>query len=213
MYPITYDQTPPEERNRLTAFFRLIMVIPHMLVALVGAIAVIIAVLAAWVAIVFTGRYPQGLYDFLSGACRWATRLNGYLFLVTDEFPPFDLGEHPEYPVRVGIGPPKESYSRVKAFFRIFLVIPVAIVAYVMQLWMEAVGLVLWLSAVFVGRTSPALTEAQRIPLAYYTRANAFYWLLTEDFPPFDPNAGAAATPPQPAAGSAPGAPPAASPS
>jgi hypothetical protein len=211
MYPVTYEQSPPVERNRLTAFFRIFLVIPHFLVAIVGGIVVLFAVLAAWLALLFTGRYPQGLYDFLAGACRWTTRLNGYLYLVTDEFPPFDLGEHPEYPVRVGIPAPKESYDRVKVFFRIFLVIPVAIVAYVMNLWMQAVGLVLWFSAVFVGRTSPALTEAQRIPLAYYTRANAFYWLLTEDFPPFDPNAGA--TPPQPAAGSAPEAPPAASPS
>jgi hypothetical protein len=190
MYPVTYDQAPPVERNRLTVFFRILLVIPHMLVALVGIVVVVFAVLAAWFAIVFTGRFPEGLYNFLAGACRWTTRLNGYLYLVTDEFPPFDLGEHPEYPVRVAIAPRKESYSRVKAFFRIFLVIPVAIVAYVMNLWMQAVGLVLWLSGVFVGKTSPGLTEAQRIPLAYYTRANAFYWLLTEDFPPFDPNAG-----------------------
>jgi hypothetical protein len=211
MYPVSYDQSPPVERNRLTVFFRIFLVIPHCLVAIVGGIVVIFAVLAAWFAIVVTGRYPEGIYNFLAGACRWATRLNAYLYLVTDEFPPFDLGEHPEYPVRVGIAPPNESYSRVKAFFRIFLVIPVAIVAYVMNLWMQAVGLVLWLSGVFVGRTSAGLTEAQRIPLAYYTRANAFYWLLTEDFPPFDPNAGAV-TPPQPAAGSAPEAPPAASP-
>ena len=55
-----------EPRSRLTTFFRLIMVIPHAIVWSFWAIAAFFAVVAAWFAIVFTGQYPQGLYDFVT---------------------------------------------------------------------------------------------------------------------------------------------------
>ena len=101
MYPVAYDQNPPVERNRLTVFFRIFIVIPHFIVAMFYGLAFLLAVIVAWFAILFTGKYPQGLYDFCAGFLRFGTRLIGYYFLVTDEFPPFDGGEHPEYPIRV----------------------------------------------------------------------------------------------------------------
>jgi hypothetical protein len=208
MYPVAYEQSPPVERDRVTVFFRIIMVIPHFIVAFFYGLAFVCAVIAAWFALLFTGRWPAGLYDFCAGFLRFATRLNGYAYLVTDEFPPFDGGEHPDYPIRAIIAAPKEEYDRIKVLFRGILMIPILIVQYVMGLWLGAVGLVLWLAAVFTGRTSQGLTDAMRLPMAYYVRATAYFGLLTEDWPPFDP-----ATPPQPAAASAPEAPPAASPS
>ena len=50
------------------------------------------AVIIAWFAILFTGRYPRGLFDYVEGVIRWGTRVTGYAFLlVTDEYPPFSL--------------------------------------------------------------------------------------------------------------------------
>lgn len=188
MYPVAYDQNPPEQRSRLTIFFRLLLVIPHFIVAFFYGIAAFVAVIIAWFTLVFTGKYPAGLYNFLAGWTRFTTRVLAYYFIVVDDFPPFDGGEHPEYPVQVRIAPPKESYSRAKALFRIILAIPVYIIAYVMQLWLFVVAIGLWLVGVFTGRTP--FVEAMRTPMAYYTRANAYYYLLTEDWPPFDPGRG-----------------------
>jgi len=196
MYPVAYDQNPPEERNRLTIFFRILLVIPHFIWAMFYGLAAGIAVLFAWFAIVITGNYPAGLYNFVAGWTRFTTRLLAYYMIVVDDFPPFDGGEHPEYPIQVRIAPPKESYSRLKAFFRILLMIPVYIIAYVMQLWLFVVAIGLWFAGVITGKTS--FVEAMRMPMAYYTRANAFYYLLTEDFPPFDPGTGELAAAPQP---------------
>ena len=151
-YPVAYTQDPPETRNRLTVFFRLICVIPHVILAFLYGIAFFLAVVVAWFAIVFTGRWPAGLYDFATGFLRYSARLYAYLYLITDVYPPFDGGEHPEYPVQLVIAPPKESYSRAKAFFRAILAIPIYIVQYVFSIWLFVVAVALWIVAVITGQ-------------------------------------------------------------
>lgn len=186
-YPVTYTQAPPEQRSRLTIFFRLIMVIPHYIWGMIYAIGYFFVVFAAWFVLLFTGRWPRGMYDFTAGFLRFWGRLNAYTYLVVDAYPPFDGGEHPEYPVRVHIGEPQEHYSRVLVLFRIILMIPVYVMAYIFSLWISAVSIALWFVGVIMGRTSPGLTDAMRLPMAYTTRAMAYYSLVTEGFPPFDP--------------------------
>ena len=57
-------------------------------------LAVIVLVIGAWFAILFTGRYPRGIFDFVEGVIRWHNRVVGYaLILVTDRYPPFSLGQ------------------------------------------------------------------------------------------------------------------------
>ena len=185
-YPVTYHQTPAVDRNRLTVFFRLIMIIPHAIVAMFYGIGAFVVVFFAWFAIVFTGRYPEGMYNFVAGYVRFAMRLNGYLFLVTDEFPPFDGGEHPEYPIQVHIPPPPESLSRLTTALRIFLLIPVYILYYVFSIWIQVVAIAIWFVAVFTGKTSEGLINAINFPMAFTARAYAYWLLLTDGFPPID---------------------------
>jgi hypothetical protein len=78
-----------EGRNRLTIFFRLILAIPHVIVLFFVFIAALFVYLIAWFAVLFTGRWPAGLRSFAVGLQRWSTRLNAYMFLLTDEYPPF----------------------------------------------------------------------------------------------------------------------------
>lgn len=69
------------------------LAIPHYLVLAVLMVGVMFAVIFAWFAILFTGRYPKALFDFVVGVMRWGLRVNAYAFLlVTDEYPPFSLG-------------------------------------------------------------------------------------------------------------------------
>jgi hypothetical protein len=68
------------------------LAIPHYIALVLLGIAAIFAVLIAWFAILFTGRYPRGIFDFVEGVLRWNNRVMGYAFtLVTDEYPPFRL--------------------------------------------------------------------------------------------------------------------------
>src|SRR6476619_7348464 len=90
-YPVQYEADYVERRSRLTTFFRLILAIPHYIVLTVYGFIAMFAVVAAWFVLLFTARWPQGLYDFVAGVLRYSARLYGYIHLATDAYPPFDL--------------------------------------------------------------------------------------------------------------------------
>jgi hypothetical protein len=82
----------PRELNRWLPLIKWFLAVPHYVVLAFLFVGVIVAVLIAWFAILFTGRYPRGLFDFVEGVLRWTTRVMAYAFvLVTDRYPPFRL--------------------------------------------------------------------------------------------------------------------------
>jgi len=92
-YPRMRIEVDPalEDRNRVTTFFRPILIIPHVIALAFLGIAAAFVMFVAWFAVLITGKWPDGLRDFLLGFFRWATRVNGYAMLLTDEYPPFTL--------------------------------------------------------------------------------------------------------------------------
>ena len=78
--------------NRWLPLVKWFLAIPHYIVLIFLGLAAIVCVIIAWFAILFTGRYPRGLFDFIVGVMRWANRVTAYAFvLVTDRYPPFRL--------------------------------------------------------------------------------------------------------------------------
>ena len=78
--------------NRWLPLVKWLLAIPHYVVLVFLSIGAIVAVVIAWFAILFTGKYPRGLFDYVVGVARWSLRVNAYAFLlVTDEYPPFTL--------------------------------------------------------------------------------------------------------------------------
>src|ERR1700744_1929192 len=130
MYPVSYEADYKSEQNRATTFFRIILAIPWLIVAYVYEIAATFPVFFAWVAIVILGRYPEGLYKLNSGFVRYYVRTYAWIFLQTAEWPPFGIADDDHYPPRVPVAPRAASQSRLKAFFRIILALPMLIVAY-----------------------------------------------------------------------------------
>ena len=83
-----------EELNRWLPLVKWIMAIPHYIVLCFLGIAACVLVIIAWFAILFTGRYPQSLFDFVVGVFRWSLRVEVYaLMLTTDRYPPFRLSD------------------------------------------------------------------------------------------------------------------------
>jgi hypothetical protein len=82
----------PNELNRWLPLVKWLLAIPHYIVLAFLALAVVVSVVMAWFAILFTGRYPRGLFDFVVGVGRWGLRVAAYAFLLTtDRYPPFSL--------------------------------------------------------------------------------------------------------------------------
>ncbi|WP_456696638.1 DUF4389 domain-containing protein [Aeromicrobium sp. P5_D10] len=82
-----------EGRSRVSIFFRIILAIPHMIVLYVVSIIAFFVYIIGWFAVLFTGSWPTGLRNFIVGLMRWSTRLSAYLFLLTDDYPPFGFSE------------------------------------------------------------------------------------------------------------------------
>jgi hypothetical protein len=91
-YPATLELQPPDApRDLLTVAFRAILALPHLLAVWCLGIGWSITTVIAWFAILFTGRYPAGLYRFAVGVFRWTLRVEAYMLLLRDEYPPFSL--------------------------------------------------------------------------------------------------------------------------
>jgi Domain of unknown function (DUF4389) len=92
---VRLDFPYPDAKNGLNRWLPLVkwlLALPHYVVLIFLYLGAIVSVVIAWFAILFTGRYPRGLFDFLVGVGRWTNRVSGYAFaLVTDEYPPFRL--------------------------------------------------------------------------------------------------------------------------
>ena len=82
----------PRDLNRWLPLVKWLLAIPHYILLFFLGIGAIFAVIFAWFAILFTGRYPRPLFDFVVGVMRWGFRVEGYtLLLVTDKYPPFSV--------------------------------------------------------------------------------------------------------------------------
>ena len=91
-YPVTVRVEPAlANRNRLTVGFRLLLAIPHFIALFFVVFAWWVTAIVAWVAILITGAYPGGLYEFGVGALRWLLRVEAYVLLLVDDYPPFSL--------------------------------------------------------------------------------------------------------------------------
>ena len=91
-YPASFEVADPAgPRDRLTVAFRFFLAIPHFIVLVFVLLAWALATFFAWFAILFTGAYPRPLVAFSIGALRWRLRVEAYLLLMVDAYPPFSL--------------------------------------------------------------------------------------------------------------------------
>jgi len=89
---LNLDYPDARQLNRWLPLVKWFLAIPHYIVLLFLGIGALVAVIVAWFAIIFTGRYPENLFRYVVGVIRWSNRVTAYAFLlVTDEYPPFQL--------------------------------------------------------------------------------------------------------------------------
>jgi hypothetical protein len=184
-YPVTFEADYVEQRSRLSTFFRLILAIPVAIVLYVFGIVAWFAIVIAWFAIIITGRYPKGLYEFVADFTRFLARVTAYSVLLTDAYPPFNGSHEASYPVRMEFAGPLEHYSRLKTLFRVILAIPIVILRYVVNLLLEIGAFASWIVIVITGKMPRGLFDVMVLANSYTARSDAYLYLLTETYPPF----------------------------
>lgn len=201
MYPVEYEVDFNPRPNRGTTFFRIILAIPWLIVATVYAIAFAFTHLFAWVAIIVMGRYPAWLFNFNSGVIRFFVRTNAWVYLQSDEWPPFGIADDPNYPIRVKVAPAAEHQSRLKALFRLILALPMLVVLYAVNYMHMWLGVIAWVTIVFRGYLPEGVNNALTFANSFYARLYGYVAFLTDDYPPIGIEAGKpslAAAPPAP---------------
>ena len=181
-HPIQLIVTDDLQRTRLTVFFRLILVIPHLIWLMLYGIAVWFVVLAAWFVGIFTGRVPDGMHGFIAGYVRYATHVYAYFSIAADPYPGFSGSD--SYPIDVSIAPAVQQ-SRLTILFRAILFIPAYIVLALLHYVAQLISFCAWFYALFAGNLHPGLRDI----LAYWLRYNAqtigYVCLLTQRYPSF----------------------------
>jgi hypothetical protein len=179
--PVQVAVAEAARQRRVTVAFRLIWAIPHLFVLYFLTIAAGVVVFIGWWGALFMGRLPDFAANYLSGYMRWYARVYGYVFLLTDVYPPFALEDEPRYPVRLAVT--QERLNRLAVFFRIILVIPASIVASVAVAGATLVSIIAWLVTLVTGKLPDSLHLAFTAVLRYHFRYYCYWQLLTPTYP------------------------------
>lgn len=179
-------------------FFRLLLVLPHLIWLGLWGIVAFVAVVANWFATLIAGKSPGLLHDFLAAYIRYAIHVGAYLLLAAEPFPGF-LGQ-PGYPVDVQIAPAARQ-NRWKVGFRIILAIPALLVAGTLTSWSArtygganagyglaaAAAFLGWFVALAQARLPRGLRDVIAYALSYSAQLDAYLFVLTDTYPCSDP--------------------------
>lgn len=184
-YPVSLEVDPPQPQNRLSVLLRIIFAIPTLLGAMVVGIVAYVITIIAWFVVVITGKYPAGMANLPVGAVRWIARTYGYMYFLTDKYPPFSLDDDSAYPIRVNIVPQLDGRSRLTVFFRVIMIIPHAIILSILNYVAQLLAFFAWLVALFTGSVPAGIHNFIVGWLRWTTRYTAYALLLTDEYPPF----------------------------
>ncbi|HVX46740.1 MAG TPA: DUF4389 domain-containing protein [Mycobacteriales bacterium] len=179
-----------------------LLLIPHYIILIFLWIAFVFLTIGAFFAILFTGRYPRSIFEFNTGVIRWAWRVAYYSYgaLGTDRYPPFSMGEHPDYPARVVIDyPPVLSRGLVLVKWWL-LAIPHYLVVGALaggvgwgafDAWGQGGGLldvlilIVAVSLLFTGRYPASIFDFVMGINRWILRVAVYAALMTDTYPPF----------------------------
>jgi Domain of unknown function (DUF4389) len=183
-YSVRLDVQSASRLSRLLIFVKWLLAIPHYFALWILGIVTELLLILCWFAVLFTARYPRGLFDFIVGYERWRMRVAAYLLLQTDRYPPFTMADDPSYPVRLEVDYP-ERIARWRPIVNWLLAIPAWIGAAVLGL-IAFIGVVIaWFAILITGRYPQALFDLVTISLRWSTRVTLFTYWMTAAYPPF----------------------------
>ncbi len=184
-HPVTFDVEYPERLSRWKIFFKWIFILPQAVVLAFIGFAFSFTTFFAFFAVLFTGRYPRGFFDFGVSFLRWQANVGAYAGLLRDEYPPFSGTEGQYAPVTLAIEYP-ERLNQILVLFRIFTVIPAGVFLILVSIAASVVQFIAWWAILFTGKMPRGmfgfLVGFQRLSV----RVTAYYYFMTDRYPPFN---------------------------
>ena len=178
---LEFDVAYPDQLSRLLIFVKWLLIIPHLVVLYFLGIASAVVTIIAFFAILFTGSYPRGMWDFSLMVQRWQARVWIYSSLMRDEYPPF--GDEP-YPLRFEIGYP-DRLSRGLIFIKWLLIVPHVICLAVLGFVVSIALIVAWFAILFTGQFPRGIFDFVVGYFRWTARINLYAGLMTDVYPPF----------------------------
>jgi hypothetical protein len=183
-FPVTLELSYPQELNRWLPLVKWLLVIPHFFALFFVGIGAFFVGIYAFFAVLFTGRYPRGAFDYLVGTFRWVYRVIAYYHLMTDAYPPFSLADDPNYPVRLHVEYP-EHVANWRPLVQWLLAIPYLIVAGVLYWLTGILTIVAFFTILFTKRIPRELFELMVPGMRWNLRGSAYAYFMTERYPPW----------------------------
>ena len=183
-YPAGFEISYPAELNRWLPLVKWLLVIPHFFALFFVGIGAFFVAVFGFFAVLFTGRWPRGAFDYLVGFFRWAYRVAAYFHLMTDAYPPFSLADDPDYPVRLNIDYP-EHVDNWRPLVQWLLAIPYLLVASVLYWLTGILSFVAFFTILFTKKIPRELFELMVPGLRWNLRGNAYAYFMTTRYPPF----------------------------
>lgn len=178
---LQFDVAYPARLRRWLIFFRGLFIIPHSIVLYFMTLALSVVTFAAWWAILFTGRYPEGMWSFSMSVMRWGARVQIYIMNLRDEYPP--MGDAP-YPMTFALSRP-ERQSRWLLFARPFMLIPHYVCLIFVAIAASVVAAVAALAVLIFGRMPRGMFTFITGSLRWIYRVYLYQLMLTDAYPPF----------------------------
>jgi hypothetical protein len=178
---VVLDIAYPERLSRLLIFVKWLFVIPHVFILYFLNMAVGVVWVIAWFAILITGHYPRGMWDFVMLFERWTMNVTAYIYLLRDEYPPF--GDGPS-PVRFEMDYP-ERLSRLLIFVKWLLVIPHLFILAFVGLAAGVVTFIAFFAILITGSYPRSMFDFVVGFMRWTLRVNLYLLNLTDVYPPF----------------------------
>jgi hypothetical protein len=185
-YPVRYEVQLQEEYGRFLPLVKWLLAFPHYVALLVLIIGYFFAKIGAFFVVLFTGRYPRGIFNYELGVLRWAARVSSYLQLLRDEYPPFSMDAVPEYGVDYSIDYPEEGVARWRPFFAWILAIPYLVVGGLLSYVAAACIVINFFSILFTKKVIPGVARLIVATSRWQYRGNAYAGYLSTRYPPWD---------------------------
>jgi Domain of unknown function (DUF4389) len=184
-YPVRVDAERQDEYHRLLPLVKWLLAFPHYVVLVFLAIGVFFVKIYAFFAVIITGRYPEGAFNYVLGVMRWSWRVTAYVVLLRDEYPPFSLQEETGYPALLEVDYPADGVDRWRPLVHWLLIIPYAIVAYVLGILARIVAFIGIFVILFTKDLPKGMFDLILIPHRWQYRGSVYGLFMVTRYPPF----------------------------